>query len=98
AAQLAAVAALPVAAGITGEAYLDPAVFSDGFRTAMFITAGLAALGGVIAAVGIRNPARVPEVEPAAAEPTRFFCGAEGTPLHTCPGSTAGQPPSEHAA
>jgi EmrB/QacA subfamily drug resistance transporter len=97
AAQLAAVAALPVAAGITGEAFLDPVAFSDGFRTAMFITAGLAALGGVIAAVGIRNPEQVPEVEPAA-EPARFFCGAEGTPLHTCPGSTAGQSPSEHAA
>ena len=64
AAQLAAVAALPVAAGITGEAYLDPAAFSDGFRTAMFITAGLAAVGGVIAAVGIRNPERAPRPRP----------------------------------
>jgi EmrB/QacA subfamily drug resistance transporter len=97
AAQLAAVAALPVAAGITGEAYLDPAAFSDGFHTAMLITSALAALGGVIAAVAIRNPRRVPEVEPAPA-PTGFFCGAEGPPLHTCPGSTAGRSPSEHAA
>ena len=89
AAQLAAVAALPLAAGITGETYLDPGAFSDGFRTAMVITAVLAALGGLIAAVGIRNPRRVPEapVEPA---PTGWFCGAEGPPLQTCPGSTAG--------
>jgi len=97
AAQLVAVAALPVAAGLTGEAYLEPAVFSDGFHTAMYITAVLAALGGVIAAVGIRNPERVPEAEPQLS-PTGYFCGAEGTPLPTCPGSTAGQPPSEQAA
>jgi EmrB/QacA subfamily drug resistance transporter len=89
AAQLAAVAALPLAAGITGASYLDPAEFTDGFRTAMFITAALAALGGLIAYAGIRNPERVPEVPPAPA-PTGWFCGAEGTPLHTCPGSTAG--------
>jgi MFS family permease len=97
AAQLVAVAALPVAAGLTGEAYLEPAVFSDGFHTAMYITAALAAVGGVIAAVGIRNPERVPEAEPQPS-PTGYFCGAEGTPLPTCPGSTAGQPPSEQAA
>jgi EmrB/QacA subfamily drug resistance transporter len=89
AAQLAAVAALPLAAGITGEAYLDPGAFSDGFRTAMVITAALAALGGLVAAAGIRNPRRAPEapVEPA---PTGWFCGAEGPPLQTCPGSSAG--------
>ena len=63
AAQLAAVAALPLAAGITGETYLVPAELSDGFRTAMLITAGLAAVGGLIAFVGIRNPERVPDVE-----------------------------------
>ncbi len=93
AAQLAAVAALPIAAGITGSSFLDPAEFSDGFRTAMVITAVLAALGGVFAFVGIRNPERVPEEVPAP-PPTRWFCGAEGTPLESCPGSTAGEPRS----
>ncbi|MBN2621917.1 MAG: MFS transporter [Acidimicrobiales bacterium] len=89
AAQLAAVAALPLAAGITGSAYLDPSRLSDGFHTAMVITAGVAALGAVIAVVGIRNPERVePEAEPVPA-PTGWFCGAEGTPLETCPGSCA---------
>ncbi len=97
ASQLAAVAALPVAAGITGASYLDPAAFSGGFRTAMVITAGLATLGAIIAVVGIRNPARVPEA-PAVPVPTRFFCGAEGTPLDTCPGSTAGKSPARRAA
>lgn len=88
AAQLAAVAALPLAAGITGSAYLDPGEFADGFGVAMVITAGLAALGGVVAAVGIRNPP-APEVVLAPAA-TGWFCGAEGTPLDTCPGSSAG--------
>jgi EmrB/QacA subfamily drug resistance transporter len=97
AAQLAAVAALPLAAGITGATYLDSAEFSDGFRTAMFITAALAAVGGLIAFARIRNPERVPEVEPAA--PARWFCGAEGTPLDTCPRSSAGAPrPDDRAA
>jgi hypothetical protein len=97
ASQLAAVAALPVAAGITGATYLDPAAFSDGFHTAMLITAGLTLLGSVIAFVGIRNPVRVPDAAPASS-PTGWFCGTEGPPIDTCPGSTAGQPVSERAA
>ena len=91
AAQLAAVAALPLAAGITGAGFADPAAFSDGFRTAMFITSGLALAGGVIAFAGIRNPERLPVEEPGPELPSPWFCGAEGTPLQTCPGSTAGQ-------
>ena len=55
-AQLAAVAVIPVVAGLTGAAYEDPAVFADGFRTAMWITAGLAAAGGVVGFATIRNP------------------------------------------
>jgi EmrB/QacA subfamily drug resistance transporter len=98
AAQLAAVAALPVAAGITGRAYLDPVALSDGFRTAMVMVAGLSALGALVAVVGIRNPERVPDLEPVTA-PTGWFCGAEGTPLETCPGSTAGErPPDDRVA
>jgi hypothetical protein len=89
AAQLAAVAAVPLAAGITGASYLDPAQFSDGFRVAMVITAGLSLAGAVVAALRIRNPERVPEAVPVPAPP-RWFCGAEGTPLETCPGSSAG--------
>jgi EmrB/QacA subfamily drug resistance transporter len=97
ASQLAAVAALPVAAGITGDTYLDPDAFNTGFRIAMVITAGLAALGGVIAFVGIRNPAREPEAPPAAS-PTGWFCGAEGPPIDHCPGSAAGETAGERAA
>jgi MFS family permease len=97
AAQLAAVAALPLAAGITGESYLDPDAFTSGFRTAMLITATLAALGGVLGALLVRNPEEVPALEPAAA-PTGWFCGVEGPPLDTCPGSSAGRAPTERAA
>ena len=89
AAQLAAVAALPLAAGITSATYLVPAELSDGFRTAMIITSVLAALGGVIAFAGIRNPERVPEAVPEVAEAPRWFCGAEGPPLDTCPRTSA---------
>ncbi|HET6954143.1 MAG TPA: MFS transporter [Acidimicrobiales bacterium] len=87
-AQLLAVAGLPMLAGITGRSYVDPVELSDGFRTAMAITAGLAALGGVLGFLTVRNPARAPGVE-AAAAPTGWFCGADGPPLNTCPGSAA---------
>lgn len=54
-ASLLAVAVLPVAAGITGADYTDAAAFADGFRTAMLLSAGLLAAGGVVAAVTIRD-------------------------------------------
>jgi len=100
AAQLAAVAALPLVAGITGSSYLDPGEFTDGFRTAMYITSALAAVGAVIAFLGISNPERAPEAEPVEpAEPSRWFCGVEGPPLETCPRSTAAAPhPGDQAA
>ena len=96
AAQLAAVAGLPLAAGITGESYLDPDLLTTGFQRAMAITAALAALGGILAAIFVRNPERV-EAEPVPAA-TGWFCGVEGPPLDTCPGSSAGRAPTERAA
>jgi EmrB/QacA subfamily drug resistance transporter len=48
-ASLLAVAVLPPLAGLTGDAYTDPAAFADGYRTAMAIAAGLAAVGAVTA-------------------------------------------------
>lgn len=53
---LLAVAVLPVAAGITGNDYQDPARFAPGFRTASLLIAGLLALGGVLAVATVRNP------------------------------------------
>jgi hypothetical protein len=55
AASLLAVAALPVAVGLSGDDYADPASFGAGFRTAMAVCAGLMALGGVLAWVTIRS-------------------------------------------
>ncbi len=48
-AQLLSSAALPVAAGLSASTAVGPGAFSDGFRTAMLIAAGVAALGGAIA-------------------------------------------------
>jgi predicted MFS family arabinose efflux permease len=55
AAGLIAVAVLPAAAGLTGAAYLHPAVFGHGFRVATVISAAVCALGGLIAAATITN-------------------------------------------
>jgi len=55
AAQLLAVAALPVAVGLSGDDYEDPAAFTSGFRMAMMVCAVLFAAGGVISWATIRN-------------------------------------------
>jgi EmrB/QacA subfamily drug resistance transporter len=60
AAGLIAVAVLPAAAGLTGEAYLHPDAFSAGFHTAVLVCAVLCVAGGALAALLIRNPARRP--------------------------------------
>jgi EmrB/QacA subfamily drug resistance transporter len=57
---LLAVATLPTVAGITGAAYLHPAVFAHGFRTAMDVCGALAGAGGLLALATIRNPRRTP--------------------------------------
>jgi EmrB/QacA subfamily drug resistance transporter len=58
AAALIAVALLPAAGGLTGDAYQHKDVFSAGFHTASLIAGGLCVAGGVLAAVTIRNPSR----------------------------------------
>jgi hypothetical protein len=88
ASQLAAVAVIPLAAGIGGDAYLDPALFTDGFRKGMVIASILVAVGGVIGAITIRNPLKVEEAEPHDVV-GRFHCGVEGPPLANCPRPTA---------
>jgi len=60
AAGLIAVAVLPAAAGLTGSSYLHAAEFSAGFRTAMFISAGLCLSGALLAGLTIKNPTRAP--------------------------------------
>lgn len=86
-AQLGAVAVIPLAAGITGDIYAQPQAFAEGFRVAMLITAGLAAAGGLLALVTIRNPfAEKAAEEPA---PARYHCSMDAPPLDTCPNSAA---------
>ncbi len=62
AAGLVAVAVLPVVAGITGSGGLDPYVLSIGFRTAMWVAATLAAAGGVLSYLTIRDTPAAVEV------------------------------------
>ena len=52
---LLAVAALPVAVGLSGEEYADPTAFDAGYRSAMIVCAVLLALGGATAWFTIRN-------------------------------------------
>jgi EmrB/QacA subfamily drug resistance transporter len=83
---LIAVAVLPALAGISGVSYLHPAALSSGFRRAVLIAAAVCVLGGVLSAVGIRNPPRVPS-EPKEATPPEggeaecYHCALEATPL-----------------
>jgi EmrB/QacA subfamily drug resistance transporter len=55
AAQLLAVAALPVAVGLSGDDYAEPAIFTAGYRMAMMVCAALFALGGAVSWFTIRN-------------------------------------------
>ncbi|HET9125588.1 MAG TPA: MFS transporter, partial [Solirubrobacteraceae bacterium] len=52
---LLAVALLPPIAGLTGNAFEQPAVLAGGFHVAMLVSAGLAAGGGLIAWMTISN-------------------------------------------
>jgi EmrB/QacA subfamily drug resistance transporter len=80
---LLAVAVLPALAGITGSAYLHPDALAAGFRTAVLISGGLCAAGGLLAAVTITNPRPVPRTagEPASGE--CLHCGLDAPPLTT---------------
>jgi EmrB/QacA subfamily drug resistance transporter len=55
AAGLVAVAVLPVLAGLTGNAYLDPQAFAAGYRSAMLLASGLAAAAGLIGWLTLRE-------------------------------------------
>jgi EmrB/QacA subfamily drug resistance transporter len=76
------VAILPLAAGITGASYQDPVQFADGFQTAMMITAGLLAVGGLLAA-GLVRKELAPGVPgcPATAMDRQHHCAIDGPPI-----------------
>jgi EmrB/QacA subfamily drug resistance transporter len=78
AAGLIAVAALPALAGLTERSYLDPALFSSGFQTAVLIAGGLCIAGGLIAAVTIPGRLRAAgRIQPAHAE---YSCPLDAPP------------------
>ena len=95
AAQLLAVAVIPVAVGLTGDAFSNPAVFTDGFARAMLISGATVAAGGVLAALTIegRPTVRVEERRP----PVGAHCDLHAPPLrtevHTGHGSAPASPP-----
>ena len=87
---LLAVAVLPALAGITGAAYLQPSTLAAGFRTAVLISAGLCAVGGLLAAATITNPPRAPRPAGAAAPEECFHCALDAPPLITSVSQTTG--------
>jgi EmrB/QacA subfamily drug resistance transporter len=87
AAQLLAVAVLPVAAGLTGDAYENPTVFAAGFQRAALLSAGLLVLGGVLAWLtidpGLHDRDAEPQRPAARPDHPHAHCDVHGPPLRT---------------
>ncbi|MEW2359761.1 MFS transporter [Spirillospora sp. NPDC029432] len=80
AAGLLAVAAIPPLTGLTGDAYENPAVFSDGFRTAMPLCAALLVAGAVLTFLTVGDD--VLRAAPEETEPQcRMHCAVGAPPL-----------------
>jgi EmrB/QacA subfamily drug resistance transporter len=88
AAGLVAVAILPLVAGITGSGGLDPYVLSIGFRTAMWGAATLAAAGGVLSYLTIRDDSVAAGMSATSApNPARYLsCPLDAPPFLGCRG------------
>ena len=92
AAGLLAVAAIPPLAGLTGDAFADPAVFSAGFRVAMPVCAALLAAGAVLSLFTVRDDAL--RTAPEEREPCcRVHCAVGAPPLEPEP-PTGSEAPS----
>jgi EmrB/QacA subfamily drug resistance transporter len=76
---LIAVAIIPLTAGVTGDAYRDPALFTVGFRIGVVQTALLTIIGGVIAWLTIRNPSPPPSSQ----RDHSAYCPIDAPPLRT---------------
>jgi hypothetical protein len=55
---LLAVAALPVAVGLSGDDYDNPDAFNEGYQAAMMVCAVLLVLGGIFGWIGLRGTTR----------------------------------------
>jgi EmrB/QacA subfamily drug resistance transporter len=82
---LLAVAVLPVVAGLTGDAFYDPAKMTSGFHMAMAVCAVLSALGGILAWLTISSTVLHAEPEPGGGTPEALaedhYCAVNGPPL-----------------
>jgi len=85
AAQLLAVAGLPVLVGLEGADYQNAAVFTAGFRTAMFVCAAGLLGGSVLSLVTVRDDALRPSpTRPLVFRPERIsHCAVDGPPLES---------------
>ncbi len=79
---LLSVAVLPLVAGLGGDNFYDPEAMGDGFRVAMMASAALAAAGGVVAWLTIRDDVLERDERDEPPEPC-YSCGVSGTPLRT---------------
>lgn len=89
---LLAVAILPLIAGLTGDSFYDPAAMADGFQIAMYVTAALAALGGLIAWALIEADVLERHEPPPEQAPGEFscdVCGPKVLPPHREEGPVA---------
>lgn len=92
-----AVAALPLAAGLSGTDFNDPAKLAARFPIAMTIAAGTSFAAALLAWTTIRDDALIPpspDTQPAAKLPPSFqrHCAMAGAPLAPSPRT----PPSPH--
>lgn len=80
-AQLLAVAGLPLLVGLSGGDYRTPSVFDSGFRTAMYVCAGLLMAGSVLTFFTVSDGILK---QPEAVRPhRRLHCVVDGTPAET---------------
>jgi EmrB/QacA subfamily drug resistance transporter len=82
---LLAVAVLPLIAGLSGEAYTNPALLQPAFRTAMWVCAGLLVAGGVLSALFVRRPLAALSPEQLQQVEHSHHCSVSGPPLESCP-------------
>jgi EmrB/QacA subfamily drug resistance transporter len=78
---LIAVALLPALSGLNGHAYLHPEELTAGFRHAVIFAGAAAAVGGLLAAVLIRNPTPRLGKKPQRGAGVPVCCPLEATPI-----------------
>ena len=83
---LLAVAVIPVVAGLGGTDYTDPLSFEAGFHTAMLISAGMLALGSLLAATLLHDPFRAPLPTDRIPLERCSHCGVTAPQLHPTSG------------